>query len=81
MVAYRLWSMGVVVAFYQLSSYEACGTFQDRGLNVCLLHWQVDSLPPSHSSSVQLCDPMDCSTAGLPVHPQLPDFTEPLGKP
>ena len=23
-----------------------------------------------------LCDPMDCSTPGLPVHPQLPDFTQ-----
>ena len=22
-----------------------------------------------------LCDPMDCSTPGLPVHPQLPEFT------
>ena len=33
-------------------------------------------------SSVQLlscptlCDPMDCSTPGLPVHQQLPEFTE-----
>ena len=23
-----------------------------------------------------LCDPMDCSTAGLPVHHQLPEFTQ-----
>ena len=23
-----------------------------------------------------LCDPMDCSTPGLPVHHQLPEFTE-----
>ena len=26
-------------------------------------------------SHVQLCDPMDCSTPGLPVHHQLPEFT------
>ena len=25
---------------------------------------------------VQLCDPMDCSTPGLPVHHQLPEFTQ-----
>ena len=26
-------------------------------------------------SHVQLCDPMDCSMPGLPVHHQLPEFT------
>ena len=34
-----------------------------------------------HSSSVSqscltLCDPMNCSTSGLPVHHQLPEFTQ-----
>ena len=45
-----------------------------------LLHWQVDSLPsvPPQFSSVTwscpaLCDPVDCSTPGLPVHHQLPE--------
>ena len=27
-------------------------------------------------SCVTLCDPMDCSTPGLPVHHQLPEFTQ-----
>ena len=27
-------------------------------------------------SRVQLCDPMDCSTPGFPVHHQLPEFTQ-----
>ena len=27
-------------------------------------------------SSLTLCDPMDCSMAGLPVHHQLPEFTQ-----
>ena len=27
-------------------------------------------------SRVWLCDPMDCSTPGLPVHHQLPEFTQ-----
>ena len=27
-------------------------------------------------SQVWLCDPMDCSTSGLPVHHQLPEFTQ-----
>ena len=27
-------------------------------------------------SHVRPCDPMDCSTPGLPVHHQLPEFTQ-----
>ena len=27
-------------------------------------------------SCLTLYDPMDCSTPGLPVHPQLPEFTQ-----
>ena len=27
-------------------------------------------------SCLALCDPMDCSTPGLPVHHQLPEFTQ-----
>ena len=26
----------------------ACGIYPDEGSNLCLLHWQVDSLPLSH---------------------------------
>ena len=56
------------------------------------LWYLCSSLPPSHDtqgccwaqsvqfSSVQsyltLWDPMDCSTPGLPVHHQLPEFTQ-----
>ena len=57
-----------------------------------LLHWQVDSLPlnhlgsPKEQCSVQfssvahlyltLCNPMNCSTPGLPIQHQLPRFTQ-----
>ena len=30
----------------------------------------------SPQSCATLCDPMDCSTPGLPVHHQLPEFTQ-----
>ena len=41
----------------------------------------VSSRPSQHLSSVAqscptLCNPMDCSTPGLPVHHQLPEFTQ-----
>ena len=52
-------------------------------------HYKVGTLYSStymHSVSVQfssvaqlcptLCNPMDCSTPGLPVHHQLPEFTQ-----
>ena len=56
-----------------------------------LLHWQAGFFLPleplgkptnvNRFSSVaqlcpSLCDPMDCSTPGLPVHHQLPEFTQ-----
>ena len=68
------------------------GIFPTQRLNLhllCLLHWQARSLllvPPrkphnSQFSSVTqscptLCSPMDCSMLGLPVHHQLPEFTQ-----
>ena len=50
--------------------------------------WKWKHNSPKPVSSVQfssvaqscptLCDPMDCSTPGLPVHHQLPEFTQTL---
>ena len=34
-----------LVAAQGLSYFMACGIFQDQGSNLCLLHWQADSLP------------------------------------
>ena len=41
--ARRLLSVGSVVVACGPSCSEACGTFQEQGLNPCLLHWQADS--------------------------------------
>ena len=43
----------------------------ETNLRTCLLHSSVQSL-----SRVQLCDPMNRSTPGLPVHRQLLEFTQ-----
>ena len=37
-----------------LSCSTACGIFPDQGLNLCLLHWQADSLPLSHQGSLNI---------------------------
>ena len=54
------------------------GIFQAR-----VLEWVAVSFYPSvqfssvaQSFSPTLCDPMNCSTPGLPVHHQLPEFTQ-----
>ena len=69
------------------------GIFTTQVLNpylLCLLHWQVGSLPLMPSGNPisvfqirsvaqlypTLCDPMNRSTPGLPVHHQLPEFTQ-----
>ena len=53
-----------------LSCSAACGIFLDQGLNLCPLHWQVDSPPLSHqgkpsgifitlvSAGLQPCSPI-----------------------
>ena len=51
-VAPGLQSTGSVVVALRLSRSTACGTFPDRGLNLCLLHRQADSLPLAHQGSL-----------------------------
>ena len=36
---------------HRLSCSMACGIFLDQGLNLCLLQWQMHSLPLSHQES------------------------------
>ena len=40
-----LYFAGAIDVVHGLRSSTACGIFPDRGWNLCLLHWQVDSLP------------------------------------
>ena len=35
----------------------------------------LDQFSSAAQSCLTLCDPVDCSTSGLPVHHQLPEFT------
>ena len=45
-----LWSTGSIVV-HRLSRCVVCRIFLDQGSNLCLLHWQADSLPLSHQGS------------------------------
>ena len=45
------WASGVVV--HRLSCSEVCGIFRDQGSNLCVRHWQADSLSWSHQGSLK----------------------------
>ena len=78
-----LWSIDSKVVAHGPSCSLTCGICPTYGLNPCLLHWQVDSLPLSHQGSPglsaaaaaakslqlcpTLCDPRDGSPPGSPV--------------
>ena len=38
--------------------------------------WWIGSVSSVAQSCLTLCDPMDCSTPGFPVHHQLPEFAQ-----
>ena len=50
-VACGLQRAGSIVVAHGLSCSTTGGIFPDQGLNMCLLHWQVNSLPLSHQGS------------------------------
>ena len=47
-------------------------------ISMCSFNFFTSSVQFSSvtQSCLTLCDPMDCSTPGLPVHHQLPEFTQ-----
>ena len=53
LAVYFLLPLGDLWPSYLLPShFSACGIFPDQGLNLCLLHWQADSLPLSHQRTL-----------------------------
>ena len=53
-VEHSLQCTGSTFAAHELSCSAACGAFPDQRSNLCLLHWQADSLPLSHQGSLCL---------------------------
>ena len=51
------------------------GVCQGCILSLCLFNLFAEFSSVAQSCPT-LCDPMNCSTSGLPVHHQLPEFTE-----
>ena len=45
-------------------------------LSPCLFNLYVESVSSVTQSCPPLCNPMDCSMPGFPVHHQLPEFTQ-----
>ena len=60
-VAPWLDSTGSIVVAHGLSCSVACRVFSDQGsLNLCLFHWQADSLPLSHQGSLPIAFGINC---------------------
>ena len=53
-----------------------CVTSQTHLTTLCLCFLICSVSSVQSLSRVRLCDPMDCSTPGLRVHHQLPEFTQ-----
>ena len=83
----RIMEGGVLVSYcccnrssqthWSTGSWAGCNFFR-RKERACSLR-MVSKTPQFCSisqSCLTLCDPMDCSTPGLPVHHQLPEFTQ-----
>ena len=75
-------SMGILQARILERVAILQGIFPTKGSNSDLLHCRRILYHLSHQFSpvthlcTTPCDPMDCSTPGLPVHRQLPEFTQ-----
>ena len=65
----------LIAVAHGVSYFAASGTFPDWGSNLCLLHWQPDSLPLSH-----LGNPCYASTNVPLGHKELDWATEPTNK-
>ena len=68
MVCCRTWGLKESDTTEQLNNKN----YPDKILQCCIIQFSSVQSP----SRVQLCDPMNCSTPGLPVHHQLPEFTQ-----
>ena len=55
---------------------EANSNLQFTKVSYLLSHFIHVTFSSAAQSCPTLCDPMDCSTPGLPVHHQLPEFTQ-----
>ena len=47
-----------------------------KRLSMRTMHGEISQYSSVAQSCLTLCDPVNCSTPGLPVHQQLPEFTQ-----
>ena len=71
-------SLGVIGLWYNEQSKPGLGNKIASSREAGFQRYGVPSVQFSSvaQSCLTLCDPMNCSTPGLPVHHQLPEFTQ-----
>ena len=76
---FLLWTTNTVSCFSIFLKYFIIGVYllYNVVLSFCFTRvWISYQFSSVTQSCPTLCDPMDCSTPGLPVHHQLPEFTQ-----
>ena len=58
------------------SSLYSVMTYMGKESNLKVIYIRSDQIRSVAQSCPTLCNPMNCSTPGLPVHHQLPEFTQ-----
>ena len=67
----------LTLTFLQLQFYNFCNySYASFRGDVFNLIKHISSVSSVTQLCLTLCNPMDCSTPGLPVHHQLPEFTQ-----
>ena len=70
-----IWFVGMVTYMYTDFQSHNIIYINYMRFSVCALHL-VAQFSSVTQSCPTLCDPMNCSTPGLPVHHQFPEFTQ-----
>ena len=77
--AYQCWRQGNSACFEGVLEDRLCALLlltNTTAAELCKPLNDSVQFSPVAQSCPTLCDPMDCSTPGLPVHHQLPEFTQ-----
>ena len=73
------WQHSFILGSQSILSSRVVSTARSRQRSQRYVYWILSCCLQFHlvaQSCPTLCDPMDCSTPGLPVHHQLPEFTQ-----
>ena len=70
------WENSNILLIWNISKQQGLYQILLLKYNICPMHSEVSHFSSVAQSCLTLCNPMNCSTPGLPVHHQLPESTQ-----